>query len=56
MTLPDPTSRTPEQTEALRQSRRRRSIALGLALFAVVMMFYLLTVVKLGPAIFMRDL
>lgn len=37
-------------------SRRKRSIALGIVLGIVVVLFYALTVVKMGPAIFNRDL
>jgi hypothetical protein len=42
--------------EALRRVRRRRSIALAgaLALFAIT--FYVLTIVKMGPALFDRGL
>jgi ferric-dicitrate binding protein FerR (iron transport regulator) len=36
--------------------RRRRSVALALALFAAVIIFYVLTIVKMGPAIFDRAL
>lgn len=36
--------------------RRRRSIALGLVLGAIVLIFYVLTIVKLGPNIFDRVL
>jgi hypothetical protein len=36
--------------------RRKRSIALGLALGALVIIFYVLTIVKLGPAVFDRPL
>lgn len=36
--------------------RRKRSIALGLALGALVIIFYVLTIVKLGPAMFDRPL
>lgn len=36
--------------------RRRRSIALGIVLGALVIIFYTLTLVKMGPAIFHRDL
>jgi hypothetical protein len=43
------------EREALAR-RRRRSIALGLALGAVVLLFYVLTIVKMGPAIFSRAL
>lgn len=36
--------------------RRRRSIALALALGAMVLIFYVLTIVKLGPGVFERAL
>jgi len=36
--------------------RRRRSIALGLALAAAVVLFYVLTLVKLGPGVLNRPL
>jgi hypothetical protein len=36
--------------------RRRRSVALGLVLAAIVLIFYVLTIVKLGPNIFDRVL
>ena len=36
--------------------RRRRSVAIALALGAAVVIFYLLTIIKMGPAIFDRPL
>ncbi len=36
--------------------RRRRSVALGLVLGALVLIFYVLTIVKLGPNVFDRVL
>jgi hypothetical protein len=43
--------------EALRKRRRRNNIALGLVLAALVAIFYVLTIAKMGPAIFtQRDL
>jgi hypothetical protein len=36
--------------------RRRRSIALGVVLGALVLIFYVLTVTKFGPALFERPL
>jgi len=36
--------------------RRRRSIALALALGALAIIFYVLTIVKMGPALFDRPL
>ncbi|MGN6158687.1 MAG: hypothetical protein ACTHNL_11365 [Devosia sp.] len=47
----------PQHDEAARRRRRRNSIALGLVLGGLVILFYLLTIVKMGPAIFTtRDL
>ena len=43
-------------SEAELKARRRRSIALGLVLAGVVVLFYILTIVKMGPAIFNRGL
>ncbi|MDP1732335.1 MAG: hypothetical protein Q8L54_14410 [Devosia sp.] len=36
--------------------RRRRSIALALVLGALVVIFYVLTIVKMGPGLFERPL
>ncbi len=36
--------------------RRKRSIALALVLGAFVLIFYVLTIVKLGPSVFDRPL
>lgn len=36
--------------------RRRRSVTLGLVLAAIVLIFYVLTIVKLGPNVFDRPL
>ena len=48
---------TPEQLEARRKRQRRNSIALGLILGALVLIFYALTIVKMGPSVFTsRDL
>ncbi len=48
----------PLSDEELRRRRQRRnSIALGLVLGALVLLFYVLTIVKMGPAVFtQRDL
>ena len=43
-------------TEEQKKSRRRRSIAIALALFGLVVLFYVATVVKFGPAILDRSL
>lgn len=41
---------------ALKARRRRNSIALGIVLGLIVVIFYALTIVKMGPAILNRDL
>lgn len=43
-------------TEAQRKARRSRSVAIGLALAALVVLFYILTLVKFGPAILVRPM
>lgn len=43
-----------DQERAARQ--RKRSIAIGLALAAFAIIFYVLTIAKLGPAVFDRPL
>ncbi|MGE0233507.1 MAG: hypothetical protein AB7S46_17160 [Flavobacteriaceae bacterium] len=43
-------------TEAEKRRRRRRSVALALVLAGLVVLFYVLTVVKFGPAMFERAL
>jgi len=55
-----PTTPTPEAVDAKEAARlatrRRRSVALAWVLGIVVVLFYVLTIVKMGPAIFNRDL
>ena len=47
----------PALTESEFQKRRRaRSVAIGLALTALVVLFYVLTIAKLGPQIMNRAL
>ncbi len=43
-------------TEEQVRRRRRRSIAIGLALAGLVVLFYVLTVAKLGPGVIDRPL
>ena len=43
-------------TESQKKARRSRSIAIGLGLFALVVIFYVATIVKFGPAILDRSL
>lgn len=45
-----------KMTEAQRKARRSRSIAIGLALAALVVLFYVITLVKFGPAILDRPM
>ena len=51
-----PNDMTPEQDAAFRKQRRRRAIALALALGLFAITFYVLTIVKMGPALFDRAL
>ena len=43
-------------TEEQKRRRRARSIAIALALGALVLLFYILTIVKLGPGVMRRPL
>ncbi len=45
-----------EMTEVQKKARRSRSIAIGLALAALVVLFYVITLVKFGPAILNRPM
>jgi hypothetical protein len=45
----------PDKEEAERQ-RRRRSLAIAAGLLALVLLFYLLTIVKLGGNVFNRPI
>ncbi len=45
-----------ELTEEQRRRRRSRSMALGLVLGALVLLFYIVTIAKLGPNVFNRPL
>ncbi|MBJ3784884.1 hypothetical protein [Devosia sediminis] len=49
-----PNGMTAEQEAAFRKQRRRRSIALAAALALFAITFYVLTLVKMGPALFDR--
>lgn len=50
--FPPPPALTPEQVAR----RNRRSVALAVVLGALVVLFYLITLVKTGPAILNRPL
>jgi hypothetical protein len=43
-------------TEEQKRRRRARSIAIGLALGALALLFYIVTIVKLGPGVLNRPL
>jgi hypothetical protein len=43
-------------TERQRKARRNRSIAIGIALGALVIIFYVATIVKFGPSILNRPM
>lgn len=45
-----------ELTEAQRKVRRKRSVALALVIGSLVVLFYLITVFKMGSAIMNRSL
>ena len=47
---------SPEAVAVRNKVRRRRSIALGVALALFALTFYVLTIVKMGPALFDRAL
>ncbi len=44
-----------EMTELQKKTRRRRSIAIALVLAGMVVLFYIATIVKFGPAILDRS-
>ncbi|MEQ9628087.1 MAG: hypothetical protein RLN66_02380 [Roseitalea porphyridii] len=48
--------KTVELTEAQQKARRKRSIAIALCLAAFVVIFYVVTVIKLGPDVINRPL
>ena len=43
-------------TDEQKRRRRARSIAIALSLGALVLLFYVVTIVKLGPAVLIRPL
>lgn len=46
----------PHSDDELARRRRRNSIALGAVLGFLVLLFYALTIVKMGPGVFNREL
>lgn len=51
MTPPDQQPRAPLLTPEQIKSRRARNVAIGLSIAALCVIFYAVTVVKLGPGI-----
>lgn len=47
---------TVKLTEAQAKARHRRNVAIGLCLAGLVVLFYVVTVVKFGPAVLNRPL
>jgi len=45
-----------EMTAAQKKARRSRNVAIGLSLAALVALFYIITLVKFGPAILNRPM
>jgi hypothetical protein len=43
-------------TDEQKRRQRGRSVAIGLALAGLVVLFYVITLVKMGPAVFDRSL
>lgn len=56
MSAPDEFPRPPALTPEEVARRNRRSVALAIVLGALVILFYLVTLVKTGPAILNRPL
>lgn len=56
MTMADDKLELVTLTERQKKARRNRSIAIGLALGALVVIFYVATIVKFGPAVFERPM
>lgn len=51
-----PNAMTADQEAAFRKQRRRRSLALAVALALFALTFYVLTIAKMGPGLFERAL
>ncbi|MCB9993287.1 MAG: hypothetical protein H6873_06485 [Hyphomicrobiaceae bacterium] len=52
----EPEMLSKEESAKIEKSRRPRSIVLAIVLGALALMFYALTIVKMGPAIFNRPM
>ena len=56
MTMADDKLETVELTERQKKARRNRSVAIGLALGALVVIFYVATIVKFGLSVLNRPM
>lgn len=54
--MTSPARETVELTDAQKRARRKRSVALAICLGLFVVVFYAVTIVKLGPEIMSRPL
>lgn len=54
MAAPDPGSRAPALTPEEAKRRRSRSVAIAVALAAMAVLFYVVTIAKLGPGVLNR--
>lgn len=45
-----------ELTEQQKKARRSRSVALGVVLAVLVVLFYVVTIIKVGPGLFNRPM
>ena len=54
MTLPKKTDNGIVLTPAQQKSRKARNVAIGLAIGCLVLLFYAVTIVKLGPGVLNR--
>jgi len=45
-----------ELTEQQKKARRSRSVALGVVLAVLAVLFYVVTIIKVGPGIFNRPM
>lgn len=54
MTAPDPDGRAPALTAEEARRRRSRSIAIAVSLAVMALLFYAVTIAKLGPGVLNR--
>ena len=54
--MADEQNMTEKQRQDFLKRRRMRSIAIGIALLLLVVIFYAITIARLGPDVLVRDL